>query len=79
MLTSMWSGVSGLRTHQQGMDVIGNDIDSDEWIKAEVNNFVGAMSTLIEKDISFMNLKVNFYWLDYTNGELTETPAGNNG
>lgn len=26
MLRSMWSGVSGLRTHQYQMDVIGNDI-----------------------------------------------------
>jgi len=26
MLASMWDGVSGLRTHQERMDVIGNDI-----------------------------------------------------
>ncbi len=26
MIQSMWTGVSGLRTHQQKMDVIGNDI-----------------------------------------------------
>lgn len=58
-------------------NVIGNDIDSDEWIKDEVNNFVGAMSTLIEKDISFMNLKVCFYWLEYKKGSLEEVPVGN--
>ena len=43
MLNSMWSGVSGLKTHQAGMDVIGNDI-------ANVNTIAFKQSNVSFKD-----------------------------
>jgi flagellar hook protein FlgE len=49
MLTSMWSGVSGLRTHQQGMDVIGNDI-------ANVNTIAYKQSNVSFKDQLYKTL-----------------------
>lgn len=49
MLNSMWSGVSGLRTHQQGMDVIGNDI-------ANVNTTAYKQSNITFQDALYKTL-----------------------
>jgi len=54
-------------------NVVGSNIDSDDWIKDEVNNFVGAISILIDQDISFMKLDVSFWWISYSKGQLVET------
>jgi len=49
MLNSMWSGVSGLRTHQTKMDVIGNDI-------ANVNTIAFKQSNVTFQDAIYKSL-----------------------
>lgn len=49
MLRSMWSGVSGLRTHQQQMDVIGNDV-------ANVNTTAYKQSNVTFQDAFYQSM-----------------------
>ncbi|MDF7800930.1 flagellar hook-basal body complex protein [Pontiellaceae bacterium B1224] len=49
MINSMWSGVSGLRSHQTSMDVIGNDI-------ANVNTLAFKQSNVSFQDAFYKSL-----------------------
>lgn len=80
MLNSMWSGVSGLKTHQAGMDVIGNDI-------ANVNTIAFKQSNVSFKDTLYKTVGgqqiglgsgVGSISQDFTGGMLRETAVETN-
>ena len=87
MLRSLWSGVSGLRTHQTRMDVIGNDIanvnttgykQSDVTFKEQLVNTirppsVGTLGLQVGLGVQLGSIARNF-----SDGALTETQRSSN-
>ncbi len=80
MLNSMWSGVSGLQTHQASMDVIGNDI-------ANVNTVAFKQSNVSFKDTLYKSVagqqvglgsSVGAITQDFNGGMLRETAVETN-
>lgn len=65
MLNSMWSGVSGLKTHQASMDVIGNDI-------ANVNTVAFKQSNISFKDTLYKSVAGNQIGLGSSIGNVTQ-------
>ncbi len=87
MIRSMWSGVAGLRTHQQRMDVIGNDIanvntvgykQSDATFKEQL---VSTIRTPAEGTPGMqigMGVQIGSISRDFSDGVLTETSRSTN-
>jgi len=69
MLNSMWSGVSGLQTHQADLDVIGNDI-------ANVNTIAFKQSNVSFKDTLYKNVAGQQIGLGSSIGSITQDFKG---
>lgn len=69
MLKSMWSGVSGLQTHQASMDVIGNDI-------ANVNTLAFKQSNVSFKDTLYQTVSGQQIGLGSGIGSITQDFQG---
>ena len=87
MLRSLWSGVSGLRTHQTRMDVIGNDIanvnttgykQSDVTFKEQLVNTIRPPSTGASGLQVGMGVQLGSIARNFSDGVLTETQRSSN-
>jgi flagellar hook protein FlgE len=87
MLRSLWSGVSGLRTNQTRMDVIGNDIanvntvgfkKSNVTFKEQLVNTIRAPSTGTLGQQVGMGVQLGSIARNFSDGILTETQRSSN-
>ena len=82
MINSMWSGVSGLRTHQTKLDVIGNDVANVNTVAFKQSNvtfqdaFYQSLTTAGEgtsgKQVG-LGVSVGKISKDFNDGQLQET------
>ena len=87
MLRSLWSGVSGLRTHQTRMDVIGNDIanvnttgykQSDVTFKEQLVNTIRPPSESTSGLQVGMGVQLGSIARNFSDGILMETQRASN-
>ncbi len=87
MLRSMWSGVSGLRTHQTRMDVIGNDIanvntvgfkQNDVSFKEQLVTTIRRPQVLTQGQQIGLGVQMGAISRDFADGVLTETGRSTN-